>query len=102
MREDDASSARYDPSNGYLIVTLTKEVPGEHFEDLDLLAKLLAPRPGPEVQSHPVIEVVGDDAVDRLSCQTERLSLEHEVFLEGGPSLSRPDFLLRFSHSCKK
>ncbi|KAF5365617.1 hypothetical protein D9758_003180 [Tetrapyrgos nigripes] len=43
--EDDASSAKYDPGSGYLTVTLTKQVKGEEFKDLDLLAKLLAPRP---------------------------------------------------------
>ena len=42
--EDDETSARYDPSSGYLAVTLTKETKGQVFEDLDLLAKLLAPR----------------------------------------------------------
>lgn len=41
--EDDDSSAQYDASHGYLNVVLAKEVPGEVFEDLDLLARLLAP-----------------------------------------------------------
>lgn len=44
--EDDESSARYDPSSGYLTIVLTKEVPGEHFKDLDLLARLLTPSTG--------------------------------------------------------
>ncbi|KZT44141.1 SHQ1-domain-containing protein [Sistotremastrum suecicum HHB10207 ss-3] len=43
VTEDDESSANYDPSNGYLIVTLSKEVKGQDFPDLDLLSKLLAP-----------------------------------------------------------
>lgn len=42
--EDDASTAQYDPSSGYLTVTLTKETPGETFSDLDILSKLLAPK----------------------------------------------------------
>lgn len=102
MQEDDASSAHYDPSSGYLVVTLTKAVPGEYFEDLDLLAKLLAPRPGPKAERCPVIEVINDDAVDRLSRATERLNLEHEVFLEGAPCFFSPmACLLMFSYSCK-
>lgn len=44
--EDDESRAQYDPSSGYLTIVLTKEVPGEHFKDLDLLAQLLAPSAG--------------------------------------------------------
>jgi hypothetical protein len=44
--EDDESSAQYDPSSGYLTIILTKEVPAEHFKDLDLLAQLLTPSTG--------------------------------------------------------
>ena len=36
LLEDDQSSANYDPSSGTLTVTLTKEHPGEIFDDLDL------------------------------------------------------------------
>ena len=46
--ENDESSAQYDPSSGYLTIVLTKEVPGQHFKDLDLLARLLAPSTGEE------------------------------------------------------
>jgi protein SHQ1 len=85
--EDDHSSAKYDPSSGCLTVTLTKEVSGEEFEDLDLLSRLLAPRSEPREDRHPVIEVLAskDDEVAALAEDTERLSLEqeHEVFLEG-------------------
>lgn len=85
--EDDNSSAKYDPSNGFLTVELTKEVPGEEFEDLDLLSKLLAPRSELRNEQHPKIEVIDskDDDVALLVENTEKLSLEqeHEVFLEG-------------------
>ncbi|KAG5354197.1 hypothetical protein C0989_003710 [Termitomyces sp. Mn162] len=80
--EDDASSAKYDPSSGYLTVTLTKEVPGQIFDDLDLLAKLLAPRP---TAPQPAIEVIstsnpleGDNEEIDLVSKTEALSLERE------------------------
>ncbi|KAI0807205.1 SHQ1-domain-containing protein [Fomes fomentarius] len=80
--ENDASSAVYDPSTGYLTVTLTKEVPGQDFKDLDLLAKLLAPRPPRDAPTQPVIEVLDtqdaalDDETDELVERTEELNLE--------------------------
>ncbi|KAF8531649.1 SHQ1-domain-containing protein [Gautieria morchelliformis] len=78
--EDENSSALYDPSSGYLNVTLTKEVPGQEFEDLDLLSKLLTPRSDHRNEQHPVIEVIDskDDEIALLTENTERLSLEQE------------------------
>ncbi|KAG6821100.1 hypothetical protein H0H93_007259 [Arthromyces matolae] len=82
--EDDASSAKYDPSSGYLTVTLTKLNPGQVFDDLDLLAKLLAPRP---VSAQPVIEVISEHPdetndeekeLEELLSKTKSLSLEQE------------------------
>lgn len=80
--EDDASSAHYDPSSGYLKVTLTKETKGQDFHDLDLLAKLLNPRPS---KKPPVIEVLSsassasDQAVDDdIVSKTQQLSLDRE------------------------
>jgi protein SHQ1 len=85
--EDDSSSAQYDPSSGYLTLTLSKECPGQEFKDLDLLAKLLAPRP---VVPQPLIEVTsGDPAVHEdpehldLIARTEALSLDHDEILQG-------------------
>ena len=79
--EDDDSSANYDPTSGYLIVTLTKETKGEVFEDLDLLAKLLAPRP--RVHEHsPSIEVLHSES-DDLASKTQSLSLNDSQILEG-------------------
>ncbi|PPQ78136.1 hypothetical protein CVT24_006421 [Panaeolus cyanescens] len=79
--EDDDSSAHYDPSSAYLTVTLTKENKGDTFQDLDLLAKLLAPRPKPNVQTTPSIEVLSSESLsadDQLAAQTSALSLENE------------------------
>ncbi|KAG5647129.1 hypothetical protein DXG03_001084 [Asterophora parasitica] len=83
LLEDDSSSAQYDPSSGYLTVTLTKENKGQVFDDLDLLAKLLAPRPS---VAHPTIEVISEStkqedeptAEEYLATKTNALSLEHE------------------------
>ena len=89
QEEDEASSARYDPSSGYLTVTLTKAVPGEHFEDLDLLSKLLAPRRSEPAERGPLIEVLSStenvSADDALAARTERLSLDEQELLEGFP-----------------
>ncbi|KAJ7171180.1 SHQ1 protein-domain-containing protein [Mycena filopes] len=76
--EDEESMAKYDPSSGYLTVALTKESKGQVFSDLDLLSKLLAPRPS---QHTPLIEVIGQedaDPEDNLVAQTNALSLSSE------------------------
>jgi protein SHQ1 len=86
LLEDDESSAKYDPGSGYLIVTLTKEIKGEEFKDLDLLAKLLAPR-STQIQRRPVIEDIStentpndeDDLVER----TRALALDRQEIFEG-------------------
>ncbi|KAJ8597874.1 SHQ1-domain-containing protein [Rhizopogon salebrosus TDB-379] len=83
--EDDQSSATYDPSSGYLTLTLTKETKGQDFPDLDLLAKLLTRNV--DVSRQPAIEVIGsetslpsesDDLVDSFGA----ISLEQREFLE--------------------
>ena len=88
MIEDDNSTAVYDPSTGYLTITLTKAVKGQIFPDLDLLAKLLAPRssqpappPSIEVLESPPPE---EDGVSDLSQRATRLTLEeNDEFLKG-------------------
>ncbi|KAF8655968.1 hypothetical protein AX16_002828 [Volvariella volvacea WC 439] len=78
--EDDASSAKYDPSSGYLTVTLTKETKGQEFCDLDLLAKLLAPKPLQPIAPIEVVSSTGadDDQEDRLTTQIKALNLDEE------------------------
>ncbi|KAF9050644.1 SHQ1-domain-containing protein [Hymenopellis radicata] len=56
--DDDNASATYDPGPGLITVTLTKENRGQEFKDLDLMAKLLAPRPSKHT---PLIEVLDDE-----------------------------------------
>jgi protein SHQ1 len=86
--EDDNSTALYDPSTGYLTVTLTKAVKGQTFADLDLLAKLLAPRssqfpPAPSIEV--LVSSLGDDGVGEISRLATRLTLEEkDEFLKGG------------------
>ncbi|CAE6408282.1 unnamed protein product [Rhizoctonia solani] len=84
--EDDHSSASYDPSLGTLTVRLTKETSGVHFPDLDLLAKLLAPRSAAVLNDEgrakgPLIEVLDAHSPDELAHELDhklRLDLEKE------------------------
>lgn len=82
--DDDSSSAQYDPSSGYLTLTLSKEIADQEFKDLDLLAKLLAPRPA---VPQPVIEVISGEPPAHddhdLIARTNALSLEHDEILQG-------------------
>lgn len=85
--EDEQSSATYDAGSGYLTITLTKETKGQEFHDLDLLAKLLAPR-NIEVSGPPAIEVIGSETSTRSESEElvdsfGAISLEQREFLEG-------------------
>jgi protein SHQ1 len=88
--EDDASSANYDPGQGTLTVILSKEVPGQEFPDLDLLAKLLAPPPK-QKEGRPGIEVLASEDTedgkedDGLAEKLQSLDLDAEKreILEG-------------------
>ncbi|CAA7265397.1 unnamed protein product [Cyclocybe aegerita] len=86
LLEDDGSSAKYDPSSGYLTVTLTKENKNEVFDDLDLLAKLLAPLRTAESGPSPSIEVLSSGTYtedeDELASKTEALSLERDDVID--------------------
>lgn len=90
LKDDEDASASYDASSGYLTVTLLKETPGRQFNDLDLLAKLLAPRPVEQPPPQPVIEVLSTENIDEevdadeeLAQQTRRLTLEQQEILRG-------------------
>ncbi|KAI0035979.1 SHQ1-domain-containing protein [Vararia minispora EC-137] len=80
--EDDASSAVYDPTTGYLTITLNKVVPGLEFPDLDLLAKLLAPRRlENSAPRGPLVEILSSEEIpetaeEEIVTKTEGLSLD--------------------------
>ncbi|KAG8684775.1 hypothetical protein FRC09_015148 [Ceratobasidium sp. 395] len=83
--EDDESSAKYDPASGTLTVRLTKETKGIHFPDLDLLAKLLAPRSAAVLGEQgrarqPLIEVLDSSGPDHDLAEQlgDKLHLDHE------------------------
>lgn len=76
--QDDDAYASYDPSSGTLTVRLTKVAKGTHFPDLDLLAKLLAPRSAASIAEQgrargPLVQVLDDHIDNNL-----RLDLDHE------------------------
>jgi len=76
------STAKYDPSSGYLTISLTKEDKGQDFKDLDLLTKLLAPR---KTSTGPTIEMVSsqDTEESELVSGIDNLSLEKNEILQG-------------------
>ena len=88
--EDDTSSAKYDPTSGYLTVTLSKASPGHEFKDLDILAKLLAPPKHEEHANHSVIEVIDSqdfDGNDNTEPLSESLNPDEKSVLQGDYSL---------------
>ena len=54
--EDGTEHAKYNVDNGDVIIHVPKRVPGEHFEDLGMLSKLLAPKK--EGRRNPKIQVL--------------------------------------------
>lgn len=112
LLDDDESSAQYDPSSGYLTITMTKENKGQDFKDLDLLAKLLAPR---TTTHQPVIEVLSSDnenesdmvsKIQSLSL-AENLSQEQEEIKKAAQNdwqlpQQAPETLVSFETSLQK
>lgn len=63
--ENGNATAKYDADTGTFELVLPKEIPGEHFKDLDLLTKLLAPKVKPSQQ--PFIENIENGTVSLLA-----------------------------------
>lgn len=86
LEDDEDSSANYDASSGTLVVNLKKAVPGQQFDDLDLLAKLLAPQKAAQPRK-PVIEVVdSDESTDpeeSIAAQVNALRINEDPELAG-------------------
>lgn len=57
MEETDNSSAKYNSDKSEFVITLDKVTPGQHFDGLDMLASLLAPKGQPKAK-RPLIEVM--------------------------------------------
>jgi protein SHQ1 len=83
IAENGSEKASYDVDSGDLIVRVPKAVPGEHFEDLGLMSKLLE-KPNPaqvssttsSVDKPPIIQVVAEEAFeDSFDWQVEQVSM---------------------------
>ena len=99
--EDNSSSAKYDPGSGYLTATLTKEIRGQDFKDLDLLAKLLSPKP-PEIRSKTSIQVMtAGDNIGNLVDRTNKLNFGRTEFLEGMKQISIDILVLNLAQLLK-
>ncbi|XP_076105320.1 protein SHQ1 homolog [Mytilus galloprovincialis] len=72
--EDGREQAKYDADNGSFTVTVPKETPGESFEGLDMITKLLTNK-GQTTGQSPLIEVLNESTDDR---QAEKEEEEEE------------------------
>lgn len=57
--EDGRESATYDSDKGSFVIKVPKQVPGEEFDGLDMITKLLTPK-GQTSAKQPLIEVIDD------------------------------------------
>ncbi|CAH2059451.1 unnamed protein product, partial [Iphiclides podalirius] len=60
--ENDHSKGSYTCDSGDFHLTFDKETPGEHFENLDMITSLLAPRDIPDMNPH-LVEMLEQDGV---------------------------------------
>jgi protein SHQ1 len=99
--EDEKSVAKYDPGSGYLAITLTKEIEGQEFKDLDLLTKLLAPR---KTSTEPAIEVLPsqENEEEELVSKVDKLFLEQSEMIQGMPAALACSLSLHQDPSCRK
>ncbi|KAG8232336.1 hypothetical protein J437_LFUL012926 [Ladona fulva] len=82
VEENDGSRAVFDADSGDFIIRLGKAVPGEHFPDLDMITKLLAPKQS-STKIAPEISVV--TAVPTDCSQSDSEDEEMQWFLEQVP-----------------
>ncbi|XP_072178404.1 protein SHQ1 homolog isoform X1 [Diadema setosum] len=83
--EDGREKAAYDTEKGSFTIRVPKETPGEHFEGLDLLTRLLAPR-GATSAAEPHIEIIGDAGVT-LPCDKEHQTGQPDLLGHSGESV---------------
>lgn len=85
--ENGNATAKYDADTGTFELVLPKEIPGEHFKDLDLLTKLLAPKVKPSQQ--PFIENIENAPNEVLDDKDGDIwQVEQVPFDEGAASLN--------------
>lgn len=64
LAEDEREAAQYDIGTGWMSITLPKLTPGENFDGLDMLSRLLAPAQPLEsrVAGSAVVELIGGES----------------------------------------
>ncbi|XP_039272667.2 protein SHQ1 homolog [Styela clava] len=80
LTEDDRASCVYDVENGEYKLKIAKTDPGTHFEDLDMLTKLLTPAGERQVKK-PLIEVIENDDNDGIGEDDEQFDWSYPQFL---------------------
>ncbi|CAH0721147.1 unnamed protein product, partial [Brenthis ino] len=68
--ENDSSKGSYTCDSGDFSLTFDKETPGEHFENLDMITNLLAPRDIPDINPN-LVEMLEEDGVTIESDETD-------------------------------
>ncbi|KAL1117084.1 hypothetical protein AAG570_004412 [Ranatra chinensis] len=63
VREIEGSVGKYDSDRGEFNFEMAKCTPGQHFEDLDMIGKLLLPQKS-HAEIKPKIEVLGEDQIN--------------------------------------
>ncbi|XP_075229566.1 protein SHQ1 homolog [Lycorma delicatula] len=66
VEDTDEPTVHYNADMGHFNVVLTKTVPGENFEDLDLIAKFLSPLKNRRVNIKPDIQVLSSSTNDNV------------------------------------
>lgn len=77
--DDDRSKGSYICDSGDFNLTFDKEVPGEHFENLDMITSLLAPRDIPNINPN-LVEMLEDN---NITLDTEDDSNDCDKFTYG-------------------
>lgn len=95
MYEEDPPVS-YDLEKGTVTVKMKKANPGEDFEDLDLITKLLVPKGKPS-SSAPMIEVIGESKLEEEQCEEE--CDEFDWFIEQSPPTG-DEILFRGNTNC--
>ncbi|CAK1594489.1 unnamed protein product [Parnassius mnemosyne] len=76
--ENDHSKGSYTCDSGDFNLVFDKENPGEHFENLDMITSLLAPRDIPDINPH-LVEMLEEDGINTNCSDKENESDDDNV-----------------------
>ncbi|XP_071804641.1 protein SHQ1 homolog [Asterias amurensis] len=97
--EDGRERAKYDVDSGSFEICLPKETPGEVFQGLDMLTKLLTPK-GQRSAEQPGIEVIGENGNEGEALDEENADDQGEIDwqMEQKPFQQEEDALMGETH----